>query len=128
MQGVFNPNIPIFPPNSAEGLHFSAFHLKLHVWPQAGNVRCQVYPRTTEAAFFVPFPLPPQCRNDAALQDVLTVISWILSILQLCTYIDAPPISVGTVLADPYYGGCVLLCVELAPSSSSGEEPPSTSL
>ena len=22
MQGVFNPNIPIFPPNSAEGLHF----------------------------------------------------------------------------------------------------------
>ena len=29
MQGVFNPNIPIYvyhPPNSAEGLHFSAFH------------------------------------------------------------------------------------------------------
>ena len=26
MKGVFNPNIPIFPPNSAEGLHFSAFH------------------------------------------------------------------------------------------------------
>ena len=25
-KGVFNPNIPIFPPNSAEGLHFSAFH------------------------------------------------------------------------------------------------------
>ena len=24
--GIFNPNIPIFPPNSAEGLHFSAFH------------------------------------------------------------------------------------------------------
>ena len=23
---VFNQNIPIFPPNSAEGLHFSAFH------------------------------------------------------------------------------------------------------
>ena len=22
MQGVFNPNIPIFPPNSAEGLYF----------------------------------------------------------------------------------------------------------
>ena len=27
MQGVFNPNIPIFPPNSVKGLHFSAFHL-----------------------------------------------------------------------------------------------------
>ena len=28
MQGVFNPNIPIYHlPNSAEGLHFSAFHL-----------------------------------------------------------------------------------------------------
>ena len=28
MQGVFNPNILIYnPPNSAEGLHFSAFHL-----------------------------------------------------------------------------------------------------
>ena len=27
MQGVFNPNILIYhPPNSAEGLHFSAFH------------------------------------------------------------------------------------------------------
>ena len=26
MKVVFNPNIPIFPPNSAEGLHFSAFH------------------------------------------------------------------------------------------------------
>ena len=25
---VFNPNIPIFPPNFAEGLHFSAFHYK----------------------------------------------------------------------------------------------------
>ena len=30
-KGVFNPNIPIFPPNSAEGLHFSAFHLKLQL-------------------------------------------------------------------------------------------------
>ena len=29
MQGVFNPNIPIYhPPNSGEGLHFSAFHFK----------------------------------------------------------------------------------------------------
>ena len=27
-KGVFNPNIPIFLPNSAEGLHFSAFHFK----------------------------------------------------------------------------------------------------
>ena len=28
MQGVFNPNILIYhPPNSAEGLHFSAFHI-----------------------------------------------------------------------------------------------------
>ena len=27
MSGVFNPNIPIFAPNSAEGLHFSAFHV-----------------------------------------------------------------------------------------------------
>ena len=28
MQGVFNPNILIYhPSNSAEGLHFSAFHL-----------------------------------------------------------------------------------------------------
>ena len=28
MQGVFNPNILIYhPPNSAEGLHFSAFHV-----------------------------------------------------------------------------------------------------
>ena len=27
MQGVFNPNILIYhPPNSTEGLHFSAFH------------------------------------------------------------------------------------------------------
>ena len=28
-KGVFNPNIPMFPPNSnsAEGLHFSAFHI-----------------------------------------------------------------------------------------------------
>ena len=26
-KGVFNP---IFPPNSAEGLHFSAFHYYLH--------------------------------------------------------------------------------------------------
>ena len=26
MKGVFNPNIPIFAPNSAEGFHFSAFH------------------------------------------------------------------------------------------------------
>ena len=25
-KSVFNPNIPIFPPNSAEGLHFSAFY------------------------------------------------------------------------------------------------------
>ena len=25
-KGVFNPNIPIFLPDSAEGLHFSAFH------------------------------------------------------------------------------------------------------
>ena len=25
-KGVFNPNIPIFLPNSAEGLHFSDFH------------------------------------------------------------------------------------------------------
>ena len=24
-KGVFNPNIPIFPPNAAEGLLFSAF-------------------------------------------------------------------------------------------------------
>ena len=29
MQGVFNPNILIYhPPNSAEGLHFSAFHCR----------------------------------------------------------------------------------------------------
>ena len=27
MKVVFNPNIPIFLPNSAEGLHFSAFHV-----------------------------------------------------------------------------------------------------
>ena len=26
-KGVFNRNIPIFLPNSAEGLHFSAFHI-----------------------------------------------------------------------------------------------------
>ena len=26
MKGVFKLNIPIFPPNSGEGLHFSAFH------------------------------------------------------------------------------------------------------
>ena len=26
-KGVFNPNIPIFPLSSDEGLHFSAFHL-----------------------------------------------------------------------------------------------------
>ena len=26
MQGIFNPNIPILASNSAEGLHFSAFH------------------------------------------------------------------------------------------------------
>ena len=26
MKVVFNPNIPIFPPNSAEGLNFSPFH------------------------------------------------------------------------------------------------------
>ena len=26
MQGVFNPNIPLFAQNSAEDLHFSAFH------------------------------------------------------------------------------------------------------
>ena len=25
-KGVFNPNIPIFQPNCAEGLHFSAFY------------------------------------------------------------------------------------------------------
>ena len=25
-KGGFNPNIPIFAPNSAKGLHFSAFH------------------------------------------------------------------------------------------------------
>ena len=30
MQGVFNPNILIYhPPNSAEGLHFSAFHFTI---------------------------------------------------------------------------------------------------
>ena len=28
-KGVFNPNIPIFASNSAEGLHFSAFHYNL---------------------------------------------------------------------------------------------------
>ena len=28
-KGVFNPNIPIFASNSAEGLHFSAFHFIL---------------------------------------------------------------------------------------------------
>ena len=27
-ESVFNPNIPIFPPNPAEGLHFSAFHYR----------------------------------------------------------------------------------------------------
>ena len=27
MKSVFNPNIPIYPPNSAKGLHFSAFHI-----------------------------------------------------------------------------------------------------
>ena len=26
-KGVFNPNIPIYAPNSAECLHFSAFHI-----------------------------------------------------------------------------------------------------
>ena len=26
-KGVFNPNIPIFMPKSAEGFHFSAFHI-----------------------------------------------------------------------------------------------------
>ena len=31
MQGVFNPNILIYhPPNSAEGLHFSAFHSNIY--------------------------------------------------------------------------------------------------
>ena len=25
-KGVFNPNTPVFQPNSAEDLHFSAFH------------------------------------------------------------------------------------------------------
>ena len=30
-KGVFNPNISIFPPNSAEGLHFSAFHCYIAV-------------------------------------------------------------------------------------------------
>ena len=28
-KGVFNPNIPIFASNSAEGLYFSAFHLQM---------------------------------------------------------------------------------------------------
>ena len=28
--GVFNPNIPIFVSNFAEGLHFSAFHYKIY--------------------------------------------------------------------------------------------------
>ena len=31
MHGVFNPNIPIFPPNFAEGLHFSAFHYIIRI-------------------------------------------------------------------------------------------------
>ena len=29
-KGVFNPNITIFLPNFAEGLHFSAFHLVMN--------------------------------------------------------------------------------------------------
>ena len=33
MQGVFNPNILIYhPPNSTEGLHFSAFHYVLEAY------------------------------------------------------------------------------------------------
>ena len=31
IHGVFNPNIPIFVSNSAEGLHFSAFHYNYNV-------------------------------------------------------------------------------------------------
>ena len=40
MQGVFNPNIVMYyPPNSAEGLHFSAFHCFLN-----DDIRYKIYP------------------------------------------------------------------------------------
>ena len=45
MQGVFNPNILIYHlPNSAEGLHFSAFHItgnKKQFWAFVGRTKCK---------------------------------------------------------------------------------------
>ena len=41
MLDVFNPNILIYhPPNSAEGLHFSAFHYNNYI-----GVRMRIMPR-----------------------------------------------------------------------------------
>ena len=43
MQGVFNPNILIYhPPNSTEGLHFSAFHYIQYLYT-AQNLRYNNY-------------------------------------------------------------------------------------
>ena len=48
MQVVFNPNIPIYhPPNSAEGLHFSAFH---YIGLNLGLNHCEkIYIKTTQS-------------------------------------------------------------------------------
>ena len=44
-EGVFNPNIPIFASNSAEGLHFSAFHFCRNAFNK--NI-LKFIPRTTD--------------------------------------------------------------------------------
>ena len=55
MHEVFNPNIPIFPPNSAEGLHFSDFNFYLMDATLPGLFHCR-YSVTTMAAIETLYP------------------------------------------------------------------------
>ena len=57
MQGVFNPNIPIYhPPNSAEGLHFSAFHYYCKIiFQQHNKLGCSLCNNCNDSVYAIPY-------------------------------------------------------------------------
>ena len=61
MQSIFNPNniIPIFPPNSAEGFQFSAFHYVRYIFVFSFGIAGQDVPDIAGPSFKT--RCPPYC-------------------------------------------------------------------
>ena len=64
MQCVFNPNIPIFLPNCAEGLHFSAFHFCMYMYYAQQLTGTHTASNNTDKSMYAGNKIYFGCKSD----------------------------------------------------------------